>query len=109
MQIFAIQDGQLYVVFRCRKNMKMLLIKLCNCAELFSLIRCKGEQAMEYITISEAAGKWGITSRRIQVLCSEGRIKGVARLGRTWAIPKNAEKPIDARIKSGKYVKSKES
>lgn len=61
----------------------------------------------EYITIKQASALWGISSRRIQVLCAEGRIPGVNRLGNTWAIPKNALKPIDARIKSGKYKKDK--
>lgn len=52
---------------------------------------------MNYISIAEAAEKWGITPRRVQVLCNQGRIPGVAKLGRAWAIPKDAEKPADAR------------
>lgn len=42
---------------------------------------------------------WGISERRIQKLCSENRIEGVVRFSRVWAIPKNAEKPKDARRK----------
>ena len=61
---------------------------------------------MEYITIQEAAAKWGITSRRIQVLCAEGRLDGAVKFGRQWAIPADIEKPDDARIKSGKYRKA---
>ena len=60
---------------------------------------------MEYMTIQEASVKWGITPRRIQVLCNEGRIEGAVRFGRQWAIPVILEKPSDARIKTGKYVK----
>lgn len=60
---------------------------------------------MEYMSVSNAAQKWGISERRIQLLCGAGRIKGVFRLGRVWAIPTDAEKPDDARIKSGKYIK----
>lgn len=60
---------------------------------------------MDYITISDASEKWGISRRRIQVLCTEGRIEGVIRFGRQWAIPESAEKPSDARIKTGKYIK----
>lgn len=60
---------------------------------------------MEYMTIQEAAEKWGITSRRIQVLCSEGRLEGAIKFGRQWAIPADCSKPNDARIKSGKYIK----
>ena len=52
---------------------------------------------MNYMTASQAAKKWNISQRRVQVLCSEGRIKGVFKLGDAWAIPEDAEKPIDAR------------
>lgn len=48
-----------------------------------------------YINISEAAEKWGISTRRVQVLCKNGRIEGAAKLGREWAIPVRAEKPGD--------------
>lgn len=61
----------------------------------------------KYITLSEAAKKWGISERRIRTLCSEGRIDGVTRFGRSWAIPEDAKKPVDHRIKSGKYIKNK--
>lgn len=61
---------------------------------------------MEYISISQAAEKWGITPRRIQVLCKQERIPGATRIGFVWAIPKDAEKPKDARVKSGKYIKN---
>lgn len=54
---------------------------------------------MEYITAKEAALKWGICERRVQVLCEQGRIEDVQRLGKAWAIPKDSEKPIDARKK----------
>ncbi|MDD3139823.1 MAG: DNA-binding protein [Lachnospiraceae bacterium] len=57
--------------------------------------------------ISEAAKIWGIGDRRINTLCSEGRIEGAVKFGNTWAIPKNAEKPKDERIKTGKYIKNK--
>lgn len=60
---------------------------------------------MEYMSVSKAAQKWGISERRVQLLCGEGRIQGVFRLGRAWAIPADAQKPSDARIKSGKYIK----
>lgn len=62
---------------------------------------------MEYKSIREMAEKWGISKRRIQVLCSENRIEGAVRIGYSWAIPADAKKPDDARIKSGKYVKNK--
>ena len=57
-----------------------------------------------YISIKEASSKWEISTRRIQVLCSTGRIDGATKLGREWAIPLDAVKPSDNRISS---VKSK--
>lgn len=59
---------------------------------------------MDYITPKDASHKWGITERRIQKLCEEGRIKGVVRFGKVWAIPKDAEKPKDARKKEHKSL-----
>ena len=59
----------------------------------------------EYMTIQEAAAKWNIGIRRINTLCSEGRLDGAIKFGGVWAIPTNANKPNDARVKSGKYVK----
>ncbi len=53
----------------------------------------------EYMTVQEAAIKWNISERRIQILCSENRIEGVVRLSRVWLIPKDAQKPADARRK----------
>lgn len=60
---------------------------------------------MDYLSIRQTSEKWGISPRRIQVLCAEERIPGAVRIGYSWAIPADAEKPRDARIKSGKYVK----
>ena len=60
---------------------------------------------MEYLSIKQTSEKWGITVRRIQVLCAEGRIPGATKIGSYWAIPADAEKPNDQRIKSGKYIK----
>ena len=61
---------------------------------------------MEYMSAPQAAEKWGISERRVQILCSENRIPGVSKLGYKWLIPKNAEKPIDGRTKRGKEQKN---
>ena len=53
-----------------------------------------------YMTVKEAAAKWGISDRRIRVLCSEGKIPGAYQEGRGWKIPIDAEKPVDGRFKS---------
>ena len=53
---------------------------------------------MGYMTASQAAEKWNISQRRVQILCSHG----VFKLGENWAIPDNAKKPIDNRKKGNK-------
>ena len=62
---------------------------------------------MDFITTREAAKKWGISARRVQVLCALGKIDGTARLGQVWAIPANAPKPGDGRLKKNKSAKGK--
>lgn len=62
---------------------------------------------MKYLSVAQTAERWGISPRRIQILCSEERIPGAVRIGRSWAIPDDEPKPADARIKSGKYIKQK--
>ena len=52
------------------------------------------------MTVKEAAAKWGISDRRIRVLCSESKIPGVYQEGRGWKIPIDAEKPADGRFRS---------
>ena len=52
---------------------------------------------MEYMTAKEAAQKWNITVRRVQVLCAQGRIQGATRLGNMWVLPIGAKKPEDKR------------
>jgi excisionase family DNA binding protein len=53
-----------------------------------------------YITVKQAAEKWGISGRRVRALCSEGKISGAFRDGRAWKIPYDAAKPTDSRYKS---------
>ncbi len=57
---------------------------------------------MEYLKIQEVAEKWGISVRRVQLLCSEGKIPDAHRFGRDWMIPKDAQKPTDGRTKAGR-------
>jgi hypothetical protein len=55
---------------------------------------------MDYMTLKEAAEKWGVTPRRVNYYCAAGRIPGAVKMA--GVIPKNAEKPIDGRTKQGK-------
>lgn len=61
---------------------------------------------MRYLIPKEAAEKWGISVRRVQLLCTQGKIAGAERHGRIWLIPESAEKPEDSRIRSGRYMKT---
>ena len=53
----------------------------------------------EYMTAQEAADKWNVSLRWVQRLCKENRIDGVLNVNRVWLIPKEADKPADARHK----------
>lgn len=52
---------------------------------------------IDYMTVIEAAEKWGISKRRIQMLCAEGRINGAVKRAGSWFLPLNTEKPQNAR------------
>ena len=60
---------------------------------------------MNYLSVKQAAEKWGMTPRRVQVLCNQGRIDGAQRVGNVWTIPETAEKPDDARKKVNEHKK----
>jgi hypothetical protein len=58
---------------------------------------------MDLMTAKEAAELWGISQRRVQVLCDNGRVSGAKRLGNDmWVIPGGTPKPIDGRTKIAK-------
>lgn len=57
---------------------------------------------MEYMTVQQAADKWGVSVRRVQYLCNKGLLHGAAKLGRFWIMPKDAAKPSDSRYKCNK-------
>ena len=54
---------------------------------------------MNYLSVTQIAEKWDMSPRRVQTLCSQGRIEGAQRVGNIWTIPEKAEKPLDARKK----------
>lgn len=63
---------------------------------------------MGYLSIKQTAEKWNISARWISDLCIDGRIPGAMKIGSYWAIPEDAVKPKDGRVKSGRYIKQKE-
>lgn len=56
----------------------------------------------DYMTVQEAAEKWGVSLRWVQRLCKENRIDGAMNINRVWLIPKEARKPADARKRKRK-------
>lgn len=59
---------------------------------------------MEYMKVTQAAEQWGISGRRVRILCQQGKIEGVIQKGRSYLIPCNAVKPIDGRTLRHKAV-----
>ena len=57
-----------------------------------------GVNSMEFMTTKEAVEKWNISERRIRQLLQDGRIEGAVKVGNSWNIPIDADKPVDKRI-----------
>ncbi|MGL6201178.1 MAG: helix-turn-helix domain-containing protein [Lachnospiraceae bacterium] len=57
---------------------------------------------MEFMSAKDKAEEWGISIRRVQKYCEQGRIAGVQRLGKIWLIPKEALRPTDLRYTNSK-------
>ena len=53
-----------------------------------------------FMTAKQAAEKWGLSDRRVRILCAEGKIPGAYQEGRGWKIPMDAAKPADGRFRS---------
>ena len=68
------------------------------CFNIYDKMRCFAMKG--YITVQEAAEKWGITPRQVQILCKANRIVGATRMSRIWIIPENAEKPTNDKRKA---------
>ncbi len=57
-----------------------------------------------FITVKDAAAKWGISERRVRALCAGGKIPCALKQGREWKIPENAQKPTDSRLSSSESL-----
>ena len=57
-----------------------------------------------FMTVKQAAERWGISDRRVRILCAEGKIPEAYQEGRGWKIPIDAEKPVDGRYKSKESI-----
>lgn len=61
---------------------------------------------MEYRPVKEVADLWGLTVRRVQMMCMDGTIKGAVKEGKLWMVPDDTEKPLDKRVVTGAYKKA---
>ena len=61
---------------------------------------------MEYKPVKEVADLWGLTVRRVQMMCMDGTIKGAIKEGKLWMVPEDTEKPLDKRVVTGAYKKT---
>ncbi len=59
---------------------------------------------MEYISVNQAAERWGLSDRRVRLLCEQGKVEGAIKEGRSYRIPAHAVKPADGRSLRGKIV-----
>lgn len=59
---------------------------------------------MDFISVKQAAEQWGLSDRRVRVLCEQGKIDGVTKQGRSWLIPADAIKPVDGRTVRGMNI-----
>ncbi|MDL2252788.1 Fic family protein [Ruminococcaceae bacterium OttesenSCG-928-I18] len=64
---------------------------------------------METISVQQAAEQWGLSDRRVRLLCEQGKIPGVVRVGRSYRIPADTVKPADGRSLRGKIIPSEYS
>lgn len=60
-------------------------------------------------TCKEMALIWNVTERSVTKFCNEGKIPGAMKVGKSWAIPDDARRPVDGRVSSGKYVKKRDN
>ena len=58
------------------------------------------------ISVKDAAGRWGLTERRVTDLCRSGKIPGAMKTGGVWAVPADARRPADGRLRSGNYIRT---
>lgn len=75
------------------KKMLILFLKYAICKK-----RKRGVP-MEYMKVSQAAQKWGISPRSVRLLCAQNRIEGAIQVGKLYMIPQTASKPVDGRRK----------
>ena len=98
---------------KTRKNVELLgktvieSVQLNEYNKISNVVWQNEGQYMKLLTTTETAKRWEISARRIALLCSQDRVKGAEKVGNTWLIPDNAEKPQDPRRKTKSATKNK--
>ena len=104
---YSKEDGGILLKQKLSKNTQLFSVLVLLLFEFWNIIYTDKNLEvtnMEFMSAREAANKWGISQRRVALLCSEQRIDNAMMIGNMWIIPSVAEKPIDAR--STRYTKS---
>lgn len=85
------------IIHKMIHNQALAIIRLSAYNYILIQFEERTAEYMEYMSAPQAAEKWGISERRVQILCKENRIPGISKLGYMWLIPKDAKKPVDKR------------
>ncbi len=59
-----------------------------------------------YVTVQDAAVKWSVTDRQVQLWCKSGKIPGAIMLSRIWIIPDGAERPVSRKRENNRRIKT---
>lgn len=68
------------------------------------MLLIKRGEILIYISVKQASEKWGISDRRVRILCSEGKIQRFIRVGCNWKIPEEPKKPEDGLYRSAESL-----
>ena len=60
-----------------------------------------------FVKVKELADRWGVTTRRINQLCSQGLIPGAYKEGKFWMIPSDAQRPAVLREKKQEMTRAR--
>ena len=58
----------------------------------------------DYMSTREAGELWGYSMQGVSRLCALGRVQGAGKVGHGWIIPRDASRPSDARITTGRWI-----
>lgn len=98
MPVFAIEESFYIWILQFNDNINVDIVRKADIMRTLNNIMCM------YISVNEAAAKFNISRRRVQLLCEQERIEGAKMVSGIWLIPATAVKPMDARYKKSREV-----